>query len=177
MATPRSASSAASATPETADASRVIPTDPTHYDVCIIGSGPGGFAAAMRGFDLGKKVCLIEGGHIGGAGIMHGAMTSKTMWELAKDYANASSVDRGYRAAGLMVDYQAVRDTIIQAARMPALSSGAEMSTMVRPQDAPDIRAASSISDDNCLTLLRMNMKAKGKRCAVKAMKNSQSVP
>src|SRR5690606_6171986 len=53
----------------------------------------------------------------GGAGIMHGAMTSKTMWELAKDYANASSVDRGYRAAGLMVDYQAVRDTIIQAAK------------------------------------------------------------
>jgi dihydrolipoamide dehydrogenase len=91
--------------------------DAQHYDVCIIGSGPGGFAAAMRGFDFGKKVCLIEGGHIGGAGIMHGAMTSKTMWELAKDFANASSVDRGYRAAGLMVDYQAVRDTIVQAAK------------------------------------------------------------
>jgi dihydrolipoamide dehydrogenase len=90
---------------------------PEHFDVCIIGSGPGGFAAAMRGFDFGKKVCLVEANHIGGAGIMHGAMTSKTMWELAKDYANASSVDRGYRAAGLMVDYQAVRDTVIQAAK------------------------------------------------------------
>ncbi len=88
-----------------------------HYDVCVIGSGPGGFAAAMRGFDFGKKVCLVEGGHIGGAGILHGAMTSKTMWELAKDYANASSVDRGYRAAGLMVDYKAVLDTVVQAAK------------------------------------------------------------
>ncbi len=93
------------------------PASSPHYDVCVIGSGPGGFAAAMRAFDFGKKVCLIEGSHIGGAGIMHGAMTSKTMWELAKDFANASSVERGYRAAGLMVDYQAVRDTILQAAK------------------------------------------------------------
>lgn len=92
-------------------------TSSPHYDVCVIGSGPGGFAAAMRAFDFGKKVCLVEGSHIGGAGIMHGAMTSKTMWELAKDFANASSVERGYRAAGLMVDYQAVRDTILQAAK------------------------------------------------------------
>ena len=72
------------------------------FDVCIIGSGPGGFAAAMRAFDFGKRVCLIEGGNIGGAGIMHGAMTSKTLWELSKDYATAAAVDRGYRSAGLV---------------------------------------------------------------------------
>ncbi len=93
------------------------PRKENDYDICVIGSGPGGFAAAMRGYDFGKKVCLIEGGHIGGAGILHGALTSKTLWELAKDYANAASVDRGYRAAGLMVDYRAVRDTVIQAAK------------------------------------------------------------
>ncbi len=87
------------------------------YDVCIIGCGPGGFAAAMRAFDLGKHVCIIEGGHIGGAGIMHGAMTSKTLWELAKDYSTASSIDRGYRSSGLVVDYQTVRDTVVQAAK------------------------------------------------------------
>jgi dihydrolipoamide dehydrogenase len=93
------------------------PRQENDYDIAVIGSGPGGFAAAMRGFDLGKKVCLIEGGHIGGAGILHGALTSKTLWELGKDYANAASVDRGYRAAGLMVDYRAVRDTVVQAAK------------------------------------------------------------
>src|SRR5690606_33545217 len=93
------------------------PRPANDFDVCVIGSGPGGFAAAMRGFDLGKRVCLVEGGHIGGAGVMHGAMTSKTMWELAKDYANAAAVDRGYRASGLVADYQAVRDTIVQAAK------------------------------------------------------------
>ena len=87
------------------------------YDVCVIGSGPGGFAAAMRAFDFGKRVCVVEGGHIGGAGIMHGALTSKTLWELSKDYAVAAAVDRGYRVSGLTVDYQAVRDTVLQAAK------------------------------------------------------------
>jgi dihydrolipoamide dehydrogenase len=93
------------------------PRSGNDYDICVIGSGPGGFAAAMRGFDFGKKVCLIEGGHMGGAGILHGALTSKTLWELSKDFANAASVDRGYRAAGLMVDYGLVRDTVVQAAK------------------------------------------------------------
>ncbi len=87
------------------------------YDVCVIGSGPGGFAAAMRGFDLGKKVCIVEATNIGGAGVMHGAMTSKTLWELSKDYAISASVDRGFRAAGLVVNYEEVRDTVLQAAK------------------------------------------------------------
>jgi dihydrolipoamide dehydrogenase len=90
---------------------------PDKYDLCVIGCGPGGFAAAMRGLDLGKHVCIIERGEIGGAGVMWGALASKTMWELAKDYAVAAKIDRGYRSAGLTVDYQAVRDTVIQAVK------------------------------------------------------------
>ena len=30
--------------------------EPQHYDLCVIGCGPGGFAAAMRALDLGKHV-------------------------------------------------------------------------------------------------------------------------
>ncbi|QTA82040.1 FAD-dependent pyridine nucleotide-disulfide oxidoreductase [Desulfonema limicola] len=87
------------------------------YDLCILGCGPAGFAGAMRAMDLGKKVCIIEGAEIGGAGVMWGALASKTMWELAKDYAIAAKTDRGYRASGLTVDYCAVRATVIQAAK------------------------------------------------------------
>jgi len=85
------------------------------YDLCVIGCGPGGFAAAMRALDLGKHVCILEGGEIGGSGVMWGALAAKTMWELAKDYDIAAKVDRGYRASGLATDYQAVRNTVIQA--------------------------------------------------------------
>jgi dihydrolipoamide dehydrogenase len=87
------------------------------FDVCIIGAGPAGFAGAMRALDLGKQVCLIEGSEIGGTGVMWGALSSKTMWELAKDFDVAAKVDRGYRSAGLTVDYRAVRNTVIQAVK------------------------------------------------------------
>jgi dihydrolipoamide dehydrogenase len=71
----------------------------------------------MRGFDMDRHICIVEAGNLGGAGIFNGAMTSKTMWELARDYAIAAKVDRGYRTSGLSVDYTAVRDTIINAAK------------------------------------------------------------
>ncbi len=67
--------------------------------------------------------------------------------------------------------------TMIQAAIRPLRSSGTEMSRMVRPHEAPDIRPASSSSLPSCFSALRSTKKAKGKRCAVKAIRNSQSVP
>jgi dihydrolipoamide dehydrogenase len=87
------------------------------YDVCIIGCGVGGFAAAMRALDLGKNVCVIEKDEIGGTGVMWGALSSKTMWELAKDYHIAAKVDRGYRSSGLVVNYRSVRDSVMQAVK------------------------------------------------------------
>ncbi|MBT8371571.1 MAG: hypothetical protein KJO34_11450 [Deltaproteobacteria bacterium] len=67
------------------------------YEICSLGSGPGGFAPAMRDADLGKKVCIIEGGEIGAAGVKWGALASKSRWELAKDFAIAAN--RGYPCA------------------------------------------------------------------------------
>ena len=57
------------------------------FDICIIGAGPSGYAAAMRAFDLKKSVVLIEKGEIGGAGIINGALSSKTWWELSRETA------------------------------------------------------------------------------------------
>ncbi|MCI5058045.1 MAG: FAD-dependent oxidoreductase, partial [Flavobacteriales bacterium] len=64
------------------------------FDVCIIGGGPAGYAAAMRAIDFGKKVALIEKGKLGGAGIYDGALSSKTMWELSEKvrYINSTLV-------------------------------------------------------------------------------------
>lgn len=87
------------------------------FDLCVLGCGPAGFAGAIRALDFGKHVCIVEGAEIGGAGVMFGALASKTMWEIAKDFAIASKQDRGYRAANISVDYCAVRRTVIQAAK------------------------------------------------------------
>ncbi len=54
-----------------------------HYDLIVIGGGPAGYAAAIRGIDFGKRVCLIERDKVGGAGVYNGALSSKTLWEVS----------------------------------------------------------------------------------------------
>jgi dihydrolipoamide dehydrogenase len=36
------------------------------FDIAIIGSGPGGYVAAIRASQLGKKVAIIERENLGG---------------------------------------------------------------------------------------------------------------
>jgi len=87
------------------------------HDLVVIGSGPAGFSAAIRALDYGLNVCIIEGKHLGGAGIMNGALTSKTMYELSMDYSIAARVDRGYRVSSLSVNFEKVKKTVLQAAK------------------------------------------------------------
>jgi dihydrolipoamide dehydrogenase len=87
-----------------------------HFDVCVIGCGPAGFAAAMRSWDYGKRVCLIERGPLGGAGIHNGALNSKTLWELSRDYQAALRRDRGFVAERVEVDFQQVVHCVDTAA-------------------------------------------------------------
>jgi dihydrolipoamide dehydrogenase len=85
------------------------------YDLCVIGAGPSGFAAAMRAWDFGKRVALIEKGELGGAGVWDGALSSKTLWELSKDYRAALRRDRGFIADNVVLDYQQVVNCVQQA--------------------------------------------------------------
>jgi len=83
------------------------------WDLCVLGAGPAGYAAAMRAHDLGKRVVVVDRGQVGGAGIHAGALSSKTMWHLSNDYAVAARTDRGYRAAGgLDVSYPSVIESV-----------------------------------------------------------------
>jgi dihydrolipoamide dehydrogenase len=80
------------------------------YDVCIIGAGPAGYAAAMRGLDLGLKILLVEKHRIGGAGLYDGALSSKTLWELSKDVQMARKrVNKYSICKDFMVDFDKIK--------------------------------------------------------------------
>ncbi len=107
------------------------------YDLVIIGSGPSGFAAAMRAVDMKKHVCIVEKAALGGAGVFHGALTSKTMWQLSQDYSIAASIDRGFRASGLNVDFQKVLKSVKAVAKTKVNQIKSQIETL-NPGRFPD---------------------------------------
>ena len=59
------------------------------YDTIIIGGGPGGYLAAERLGQAGKKVLLIEENHLGGTCLNAGCIPTKTLLNSAKLYVHA----------------------------------------------------------------------------------------
>ncbi len=53
--------------------------DETKFDIAVIGGGPGGYPAAIRAAQLGKKVALIEAKELGGTCLNRGCIPSKTL--------------------------------------------------------------------------------------------------
>ena len=49
------------------------------FDVCVIGSGPGGYVAAIRASQLGLKTCVIEREKLGGVCLNVGCIPSKAL--------------------------------------------------------------------------------------------------
>ena len=51
----------------------------TSFDLIVIGAGPGGYVAAIRGAQLGMKVAIVEREHLGGICLNWGCIPTKAM--------------------------------------------------------------------------------------------------
>lgn len=84
---------------------------PTKYDLAIIGSGGGAFAAAIRAATLGKSVVMIERSTLGGTCVNTGCVPSKALIAAADArHAAADASDRfpGIAATAALVDMPAL---------------------------------------------------------------------
>ncbi|MGN6601982.1 MAG: dihydrolipoyl dehydrogenase [Ginsengibacter sp.] len=63
------------------------------YDVIVLGSGPGGYPAAIRASQLGKKVAIVERENLGGICLNWGCIPTKALLKSGQvmEYANHSS--------------------------------------------------------------------------------------
>ena len=80
------------------------------YDLLIIGSGPGGYVAAIRASQLKMKVAVIEKAEIGGICLNWGCIPTKSLLKSSQvlDYLNHAS-DYGIRIEGeVKPDFKAI---------------------------------------------------------------------
>ena len=54
------------------------------YDIIVIGSGPGGYVAAIRASQLGKKVAIVEKAELGGVCLNWGCIPTKSLLKSAQ---------------------------------------------------------------------------------------------
>ncbi len=58
-----------------------------NYDIVILGGGPGGYVAAIRAAQLGKRAALVEKDKLDGTCLHKGCMPSKTLLRSADSLA------------------------------------------------------------------------------------------
>lgn len=80
-----------------------------NYDIIILGSGPGGYVAAIRASQLGFKVAVIEKENLGGICLNWGCIPTKALLKSAQVYDYLKHVEEyGLKAKAIDKDFSAV---------------------------------------------------------------------
>lgn len=79
------------------------------YDVIVLGSGPGGYPAAIRASQLGKKVAIVERESLGGICLNWGCIPTKALLKSAQVYEYAKHASSyGINIANSSADFGGV---------------------------------------------------------------------
>ncbi len=90
------------------------------YDIIVIGSGPGGYVAAIRASQLGNKVAIVEKAEIGGICLNWGCIPTKALLKSAQVY-NYAKHAADY---GVIIDGEAKPDLTDMVKRSRSVADG-----------------------------------------------------
>ena len=77
-----------------------------NYDIAILGAGPGGYVAAIRASQLGKKVAVIESTHLGGICLNWGCIPTKALLKNAEVFELTKTAKKfGINIGEISVDW------------------------------------------------------------------------
>ncbi len=96
------------------------------FDTIVIGGGPGGYVAAIRSAQLGKKTAVVERDKPGGRCLNYACIPAKTVLHTAELYDQARNcAELGVVVEGASIDWDALGKR--RAAVSDSLSSGVKM--------------------------------------------------
>ncbi|MBM7578343.1 dihydrolipoyl dehydrogenase [Jeotgalibacillus terrae] len=89
----------------------VVGDFPIETDTLVIGSGPGGYVAAIRAAQLGQKVTIVEKENLGGVCLNVGCIPSKAMISIGHRYEHAKgSEDMGIVAESVKINFDKAQE-------------------------------------------------------------------
>ena len=80
------------------------------YDCIVIGSGPGGYVAAIRAAQLGRRTAVVERDRVGGRCLNYACIPAKSVLRSADVLGEVREAGQyGLRVGGVELDYPAVQ--------------------------------------------------------------------
>ena len=115
------------------------------YDCIVIGSGPGGYVAAIRAAQLGMKTAVVEKGNTGGRCLNEACIPAKAILRVADVFQETQEAgDFGIKVEGASVDFSGAtkhRDKVIKT-----LTGGVGM--LLQKNKVDLIEGFGSVTDD-----------------------------
>ena len=122
----------------------------TDYDIVVIGGGPGGYVAAIRASQLGKRVAIVEESELGGVCLNWGCIPTKSLLKNAYVF----DLIKNSSKYGIDIsDYKVNWEKIIQRSRniSKRLNKGIEF--LMNKNNIKFFNSKAKILDNNTLSL------------------------
>ncbi len=139
------------------------------YDLAVIGSGPGGYVAAIRASQLKMKVAVVERDRPGGVCLNWGCIPSKALLDSAEtmEAIRAAAKEHGIRAGEVSVDFKRV----IQRSREAADKLQRGVRFLLKKNNVDLYEANATVAGPNTVALSEAEGKAAPPVAAIEAAK------
>jgi dihydrolipoamide dehydrogenase len=88
----------------------VVGDFPIEVETLVVGSGPGGYVAAIRASQLGQKVTIVERDNLGGVCLNVGCIPSKALISVGHRYAQAKNSEQMGISAEVNLDFSKAQE-------------------------------------------------------------------
>ncbi|AXM88036.1 dihydrolipoyl dehydrogenase [Anoxybacillus ayderensis] len=123
-------------------------------ETLVVGTGPGGYVAAIRAAQLGQKVTIVEKGNLGGVCLNVGCIPSKALISAGHRYEIAThSQDMGIFAENVKVDFAKVQEW--KAGVVKKLTGGVE--GLLKGNKVEIVRGEAYFVDENTVRVMTEN--------------------